>query len=79
MLNRKEYLKGYALCRRPLVGSSGCLLGVWCLHFNFLGDNFGTLGASEEAILALRDPPGGLWEQQDGFEVVVYRFYSILG
>ena len=39
------HLKGYAFCRRPLLGPRGCYLGVWCLHFSTLGDHFGTSGA----------------------------------
>ena len=60
--------------RRPLppalFGSSGCLLGVWCRHFDISGNHFGTSGAS---YLAPWDHPGRPWEQQDGLEMVVYR------
>ena len=35
-----------------------------------MGDHFGVSGAPWEAILALRDHPGGPGEQQDGHEVV---------
>ena len=53
-------------------GSAGLPFeGVRCFYFNILGIHFGTSGPPWEAILAPRDRPGGPWEQQDGFEVVV--------
>ena len=33
--------------------------GAWCLHFDILGDHFGTSGASWGAILAPWEPPWG--------------------
>ena len=48
-----------------------------------LGDHVGTSGAPRGGILARLDNPGGPWEQQDGFEVVVrkilFDFGVILG
>ena len=59
---RSIYLKGCALCRRFLSSS---------------GLSFGGLGASIltfwTAILAPLDHAGGPWEQQDRFEMAVYR------
>ena len=43
------------------------------------GDHFGISGAPWEAILALRDHPGGPWEQQDGHEVANNRILVDLG
>ena len=57
--------------------------GAWCLHFDILGDHFGTSGASWGAILAPRDHPGRPGEQQDGLEVVdnmiLFDFGVIMG
>ena len=67
--------------------------GVWCLLLTFWesvfeprehrGGTVGTSGAPWDAILALRDHPGGPWEQQDGFEVannrMLIEFGMILG
>ena len=44
-----------------------------------MGTNFGTSGVPWEAILAPRDHPGGLWEQQDGLEVVNNRIFVDFG
>ena len=64
-------LLGVAICR------------FRCLYFSAPGNHFHTSGAPQRTILASRDHPGGLWEQQDGLEVVVYRisfdFGVILG
>ena len=76
-----HYLKGHALCRRPLLTSRDCHLGALVLPFltvwepfwqlgSTWGGHFGFSGAPREAILAPRDHPGGPWEQQDGHEVV---------
>ena len=45
-------------------------------HF---GCPFCISGAPWDPILALRDHPGGPWEQQDGHEVVNNRILSVLG
>ena len=47
--------------------------GARCLHFGILGHYFSTSGEPWGTILAPRDHAGGPWEQQDGFEIVVYR------
>ena len=69
-------LKGYALCRRPLLTSSG--LPFWHLE-STLGGHFGVSRAPWEAILAPRDHPGGPWEQQDGHEVANNRIFVDVG
>ena len=65
------------LSATPSAAGPSWLLGVaiwgaWCLLFDILGIHFGTSGALWRAILApwdaileLRDHPGGPWEQQD--------------
>ena len=53
--------------------------GARCLHFDILGDYFSIPGAPGAAILAPQDHAGGPWEQQDGFEMVVYRILFDLG
>ena len=73
------YLEGYALCRRPLLAPRIAIWGARSLHFDSLGNNFRTSGAPWEAILAPRGHPGGPWQQQDGFEMVVYRILLDLG
>ena len=60
-----EYLKGYALCRRPLLASRGCHLGAWCLHSGTLGNHL--------------EHPGGPWEQQDGLDRGRHRIFNDLG
>ena len=72
------YLKGYALCRRPLVAPRIAIEGARCLHFrclhfDILGNHFSTSGAPCGAILAPWGHPGGPWEQQDRLEMVVYK------
>ena len=55
---------------RSYFGISG-LLGWSFWHLgSTLGGYFGTSGTPCEAILALRNHPGGPWEQQDGFGMV---------
>ena len=44
-----------------------------------MGGHFGISGAPWEAILALRDHPGGPWEQQDGHEVVNNKIFVDFG
>ena len=44
-----------------------------------MGIHFGISGAHWEAILALRDHPGGPWEQQDGHEVARHRIFVDFG
>ena len=55
----------------------------WLFGVDILGNNFSTSGASWGGILAPRDHLGGLWEQQDGLEVVIrsilFDFGVILG
>ena len=68
----------------PSAAGPFWLLGVaiWgarSFHFDILGDHFNTSGAPWGVILAPRDRAGGPCEQQDGFEMVVYSVYSILG
>ena len=61
------YLKSYALCPRHLLASRGCHLG-------------GTSGAPWGPFWHLgRDHAGGSWEQQDGFEMVVYTILFDFG
>ena len=36
-----EYLKGYALCRRPLLSSQSVIQGLRFLHFDFQSRNHG--------------------------------------
>ena len=64
------YLNGYALCRRPLLAPRGYHLEGLVSPFYIPGGHFGTSGAPCRTILALRDHPGGPWEQQDRHEVV---------
>ena len=75
----KYYLKGYALCRRPLLASRVAIWGARCRHFDILGDHFSTSGAPWGAILVPRGHRGGPWEQQDGLEMVVYRIFFDFG
>ena len=56
-----------------------CHLGAGCLHFGTLGDNFGTSVAPSGIILAPPDHPGIPWEQQNGFELVVYTILCEFG
>ncbi len=76
-------LKGYALCRQPLLAHRVAIREAWCLHFDILGDHFGASGAPWGGILAPRGRPGGPWAQQDGHKVVPNRicidFGVILG
>ena len=72
-------LKDYALCRRPLLASRIVISGARCLHFDILGDNVSTSGAPWGGILAPRGHPGGPWEQQDGFEMCIYRISLAFG
>ena len=72
------YLKGYALCRRPLLAPWGCHLGIRYLYFSAPGNHFHTSGAPRRTILAPRDHPGIPSSRMDSIEVVVYRFYLIL-
>ena len=51
------------------------ILGAWCLHFDILGDRFGTSSTPWGAILARWAHPGGPWGQQDGDEVVRKRLF----
>ena len=60
------HLKGYALCRRPLLGHRGCHLAglappFWHPgdHFGTPGDHFGTLGAPWGAMGAAGKTPWG--------------------
>ena len=81
------YLKGYALCRRPLLASRDCHLGALVPPFwhsgtpsgSTLGDHLGTSGAPGGAILAPRDHPGRTWEQQDGREGANIRIFVDFG
>ena len=71
-----HYLKGYALCRRPILVSRDCHFGslgasfltLWELFWHpgsTLGGHFGISGATWAAILAPGEYLGGPWEQQD--------------
>ena len=51
-------LKGYALCRRPLLASRDCHLGALVPPFWHSGSHFGTSGAPWVAILVPREHLG---------------------
>ena len=68
----------------PSATSPFGLLGVagWearCLHFEVLGNHFRTSGTPWGTMLAYQHHAGGPWEQQDGFEIVIYRILFDLG
>ena len=60
-----NYLKGYALCRRPLLAPRGCHLRGLVRLFWHAGDHFGTSGALRKAMGAAGWTRGGT-EQDDG-------------
>ena len=72
-------LKGYALCRQPLLVPRGCHLGGSAPPFWHHGRPFWHLGSIREAILGPRDRLGGPRERQDGHEVVWNRIFIGFG
>ena len=83
-MEEKHVWRQFILRATPSAASPFWLPGVaiWevqCLHFDILGDHFSISGAPWGILLAPRDRHGGPWEQQDGFEVVVYRMLLHFG
>ena len=78
-IDQEYYFKGYALYRRPLLPPRDCHLGGLVPPFWHPGYHVSTSGAPWVAMLALRDNPGGPWEQQDRHEVFWNRIFIDFG
>ena len=76
-------LKFYAKVRVMFYLLAVAIFRFRCLYFSVSGNRSSTSGAPQRTILAPEGNLGRLWEQQDGFEMVLYRisydFGVILG